>query len=315
MQKALSFALSVIAGLFFVSQAFGQPKSTPPSNSPTAAPTATPTPKSGKICCVCGYGSDDNGWFREYIVKPINGGGIDFPANCDKWLADDFNKVCDYKAKISAGDFFQGKGKDYCAPGVGSPPSDCTAFRYRYEGHGDPSYMAVFPDLIGSMQRVAPNCTLYRFSSSACSLFGDRNLCVAGARKVGSKLPPGCRVECLGNQIVNGNGCTTAPTIIGYEIVGKGGSCDVTALYHECYQAGTPCFGGQKGESWQCYVGGKLPPVSQQCCECKKWQGGILGSMDYWTTWGTPGKGCNGACEIPTPTPTPAPRASATAQR
>ena len=313
MQKVLSFALSVIAGLFFVSLAFGQPKSTPPSSSPTAAPTATPTPKSSKVCCVCGYGSDDSGnWFREYVVKPINDGGIDLPKNCDKWLADDVNKVCDYKAKISAGDFFQGKGKNYCAPSVGTPPSDCTVFRYRYEGHGHPSYMAVFPDLIGSMQRVAPNCELYRFSSSACTLFGDRNLCVAVANKVGNKLPPGCTVECEGNQTTNGNGCPTAPTMIEYKIVGKGGACNVTTGYNDCYEAGTRCFNGQKGESWQCLLGGKPPVVSQKCCECEKWKSIY---MDLWTTWGTPGKGCDGACDIPTPTPTPAPSASPKAKR
>jgi hypothetical protein len=194
---------------------------------------------------------------------------------CDNWLSNKDNGDCTSKIKIKLGEL-----SPSCT-GAG-----CSEFRYHRAAHGNPDFADKLPAIIGAIQQVVPNCTLYKFSSNACQIFAHEGRCLLAAVEISSKLPKECTVQCTGNSLSDSATCRTATTPSTYTITKD-------CVMHQrgpCYDPGTECSAIQHDQSWKCQL--ENNEQQQKCCYC-----GFFSS----SRWGVPGKGCEGACPKPSP--------------
>lgn len=206
---------------------------------PTAAPETTFTPAPTRDCCACIY--DDR--YPAQIQK--------FIAQCSKWQREPGQRHCNVKQNIALS---ASTSSTQYIP-------DCDLVTVEYKGHTTKA-----DDLI--MQADAcltanPNCTLYKYNSTGCSVFADKESANTVALNIQQLLPTGCKAEVSAHQCnvltANGGDIVTS-TKTQYLIDQQGISC----IFPPCNAVPGRCDPSSGNTAFSCLIGNVL--VTQNCC-------------------------------------------------
>jgi hypothetical protein len=209
---------------------------------PTVAPDTNSMPPAIRDCCACIY--DDR--YPAQIQK--------FIAQCSKWQREPGQRHCNVKQNVALS--VSTSSTQYIP--------NCDLVSVEYKGHtteADEIIMQAEACLTAN-----PNCTLYKYNSTGCSVFADKRTADTVALNIQQLLPAGCKAEVSAHQCnvltANGGDIVTS-TKTQYLIDQQGISC----IFPPCNAVPGRCDPSSGNTAFSCLIGNVL--VTQSCCNIR----------------------------------------------